>query len=148
MDWGVRGWHRGWLQARVPDPEHPEMRGGTKTVAVRAIRACLIMMHTGKDVREEEGSGVLFAGGEQQAWASQRQLLKGPNSTSLARIRLEGRARGGLCWDKSQQDPGCVWRGNGRENRAGHLTQRHGSCAEALPAPPTTRAGVASWCRN
>ena len=70
MDRGVRGWHRGWLQADVPDPEHPQLRGGTKTVTVRAIRACLIMMHTGKDGREEERSGVLFASWQQQAWAS------------------------------------------------------------------------------
>lgn len=74
MDWGVHGCHRGWLQTHVPDPEHPQLRDGTKTDAVRAIGACLIMMHTGKDREEEERSGVLFASWEQQAWTSQRQL--------------------------------------------------------------------------
>lgn len=74
MDRGVHGQHRGWLQAHVPDPEHPQLRGGTKTVTVRATGACLIMIHTGKACREEERSGVLFASSEQQVRTSQRQL--------------------------------------------------------------------------
>lgn len=40
-----RGTAQGWLQARVPDPEHPQLRGGTKTVTVGAAGAWLIVKH-------------------------------------------------------------------------------------------------------
>lgn len=60
MHWGVHGQHRGWLQAHIPDPDHPQLRCGTKS-QTGAIRACLIMVHTKKDRREEEGAGVVFA---------------------------------------------------------------------------------------
>lgn len=71
-DWGVCGRHRGWLQVHVPDPEHPQLRGGTKTFTIRATGARL-MIHAGKHIREER-PGVLFTSWEQQAWASQRQI--------------------------------------------------------------------------
>lgn len=67
--WGVCGG-----TGHVPAPEHPQLRGGTETVTVRATGACFPMIHTGKDGREEERSGLLFASWEQQVWAPQRQL--------------------------------------------------------------------------
>lgn len=53
-DWGVHGQHRGWLQAHVPDPEHPQLRCGTKTVPVRGNWG---MFNNGAHWERQEGGG-------------------------------------------------------------------------------------------
>lgn len=63
--------------------------------------------------------------------------LNGPSSTSLAGIGLEGRAGAGPCWDKVQQNPGPIWKGNERQEHATQLTQRRGTCTEPPTAPPS-----------
>lgn len=74
-------------------------------------------------------------------WAApeDKEGSNGPNSTSPAGIRVEGRAGAGPCWDKSQQDPGNIWQRNMGHKQVEQFTWRHGICSEPPPAPPTPR---------
>lgn len=47
------GWHSARLQVPIPSPEllNPQLRGGSKTGTAVAIRACLLILHSGKDGR-------------------------------------------------------------------------------------------------
>lgn len=76
-------------------------------------------------------------------WAvpEDREGSNGPDSSSPAGIRVEGRAGAGLCWDKSQKDPGNVWQRNMGQEQVKQHSWGHGTCSEPPPAPPTLGLG-------